>query len=367
MGSADLVYPGATHTRFHHSLGAYHLMGIALQELKIKGAAISEEEILQTSLAILLHDIGHGPFSHALEKMIVPGMHHESISQQLMQTLNEEFDGQLTMAIQIFNHEYHEKPWLHALISSQLDMDRMDYLNRDSYYTGVSEGVIGYHRILHMLAVKDGQLLVEEKGIQSIEKFLISRRMMYWQVYQHKTVLAAELMIANIVKRSKELYKEGKELFLQGALKYFYDLEKNQEEKEVLSAKELQLFCQLDDMDILGHLKAWTQHEDRVLSLLCQGFLDRKIYKIQYIEEQDSSPMIDLENKHKELNINIEDLNYFIFEGITSNKLYDIESDAINFLSKSGKTKKLDEFDHSLIHKQSRLFLEKKYIARFPI
>lgn len=367
MGSADLVYPGATHSRFHHSLGTYRLMGIALQELQFKGVEITQEEILQASIAILLHDIGHGPFSHALEKTIIPKVSHEKISIGLMHLLNEEFNGALDMAIAIFQEEYHERPWIHALISSQLDMDRMDYLNRDSYYTGVSEGVIGYDRILHMLTVVDDQLMVEEKGIQSVEKFLIARRMMYWQVYQHKTVLAAELLIQKIVQRVQELLQIGKQVTVLNPLAQFLHPDFNKIDlSENIPSDILKAFCQLDDYDILGHIKVWVADEDEILSLLCERFLNREIYKISFEKKDFGHLESDSLSFHNNLITNKKDEKYFCFKGVTSNQLYHLESDAILFHSKNGEIKKLDEYDHSLIHSQSRLFLEKQYIAYFP-
>lgn len=367
MGSAELVYPGANHTRFHHSLGAYHLMGVALHELQLKGIKTSKEERLHSSLAILLHDIGHGPFSHALEKIIIPGLHHESLSKQLIQVLNEEFNGKLEQTLAIFNNNYTDKPWLHALISSQYDMDRMDYLNRDSYYTGVSEGVIGYDRILHMLTVQNDTLVVEEKGLHSIEKFLIARRIMYWQVYQHKAVLAAELIINQILKRAKELFLQNKDIYVLSPLKYFFALENQNKNFNNLDYKSLELFCELDDYDIVQHIKIWSKNDDYVLSQLCKGYLERKIYKIiSFNEEAHKEWQEKMENMHaKHLN-NQEELNYFVFNGKASNRFYDIQSDAILFQSKSGNLKSLHEYEHSLIHAEIPLVLEKNYLAYFP-
>lgn len=368
MGSADLVYPGATHTRFHHSLGAYHLMGQALNELRLKGIHITEEEELQASIAILLHDVGHGPFSHALEGILIPKVSHEHLSLLLMKKLNEEFKGNIDLAISIFKNDYTTKPWLHQLISSQLDMDRMDYLNRDSYYTGVSEGVIGYDRILHMLTVEDNQLMVEEKGIQSVEKFLIARRMMYWQVYQHKAVLAAELLIQKIIKRAQYLLKIGQKVNVLPPLSNFLHENKDQGLfTENIPYTLLEAFYQLDDYDIIAHIKIWMNDPDPILNLLCRRFLNRSLYKISFEEQEFSRLEKDSLNTHSQLIINENDEEYFHFRGITSNHLYHLESDAIQFVSKNGQIKKLDEYNHSLIHSQSRLFLEKKYFAYFPV
>jgi HD superfamily phosphohydrolase len=245
MAMASYVYPGAVHTRLHHALGAYHLMCCAVKELKDKDIPISQEEELAVKCAILLHDIGHGPFSHALEHILVEGVHHESLSLKIMQAMNEEFNGALDLTIDIFTGKY-AKPFLHQLISGQLDMDRMDYLSRDSFFTGVSEGVIGYDRILKMLAVKDNQLVVEEKGVHSVEKFLIARRQMYWQVYLHKTVISAEKMLVHILKRAKEIFVEtDKNIVLHSPLDYFFGKFDGK-----IDFKSLNLFCQLDDNDI---------------------------------------------------------------------------------------------------------------------
>ncbi|MBZ0097728.1 MAG: HD domain-containing protein, partial [Taibaiella sp.] len=278
MGPAHLVYPGAVHTRFHHSLGAVHLMGKALDELKAKGVVISEQESLAARIAILLHDIGHGPFSHALEHTLVEGITHEYLSGLIMNELNREFGGMLDGAIRVFDQSY-EKPYLHQLVSSQLDVDRMDYLNRDSFYTGVSEGVIGYDRILNMLTVKNNQLMVEEKGVHSVEKFVIARRLMYWQVYLHKTVLAAEVLLINILKRARELARRGKELYASQALRHF--LYNNVTLQDFQSSPQhLEKFCMLDDVDILASVKEWCRHENKILSRLCCMMQYRKLYKV---------------------------------------------------------------------------------------
>lgn len=367
MGSADLVYPGATHTRFHHSLGAYHLMGQALNTLRLKGITITEEEELQASIAILLHDLGHGPFSHALEGILIPKVSHEHLSLLLMEELNKELEGAIDLAIKIFQNNYSTKPWLHQLISSQLDMDRMDYLNRDSYYTGVSEGVIGYDRILHMLTVENNQLLVEEKGIHSVEKFLIARRMMYWQVYQHKTVLAAELLIQKIIERVQYLLKIGQKVNVLPPLSNFLHENKDQDLfTENIPYTLLEAFYQLDDYDIIAHIKIWTNGPDPILNLLCRRFLNRSLYKISFEEQEFSRLEKDSLSAHNQLVISKNDEKYFCFKGLTSNHLYNVESDAIQFVSKNGQIKKLDEYNHSLIHSQSRLFLEKQYLAYIP-
>src|ERR1700733_1174935 len=261
MAFAHLVYPGAVHTRLHHSLGAYHLMGNAVVELRRKGVEISEEEELGVKTAILLHDIGHGPFSHALENVLIRGVHHERLSLLIMRRLNDEFGGLLETGIRIFTND-HPKRFLHQLVSGQLDMDRMDYLTRDSFFTGVSEGVIGYDRILKMLVVHEGELMVEEKAIYSIEKFLVSRRLMYWQVYLHKTVLSAEKMLVKIVEPAKELIASGEKLHCSSPVLEFF----LQNTSFHSSSVPLHSFCLLDDFDVMGTIKNWMVHKDIVLS-----------------------------------------------------------------------------------------------------
>src|SRR5687768_5750111 len=281
MAFAHLVYPGAVHTRLHHSLGAYHLMCMALAELKGKGIDITASEELGAKVAILLHDIGHGPFSHALEHELVKDMHHESISILLMQKLNDEFNGQLQTAIDIFTDK-HPKRFLRQLVSGQLDVDRMDYLNRDSFFTGVAEGVIGYDRIIKMLTVKDGELMVEEKAIYSIEKFLVSRRLMYSQVYLHKTVLSAEMMLVKIIRRAKELIASGQvvkaattelDFFLQHA------------DPAPSMEQHLEMFCRLDDHDVMATIKNWGKHPDKILSTICRSLVERRLLKVKFQAE----------------------------------------------------------------------------------
>ncbi|MFY7979302.1 MAG: HD domain-containing protein, partial [Sediminibacterium sp.] len=277
MALAQLVYPGAVHTRLHHSLGAYQLMCIAINELRDKGVDITAEEAQAAKAAILMHDIGHGPYSHALENVLIKGVHHEALSLLIMNQLNADpnpaLNGKLNMAIQIFTNQY-PKTFLHQLISGQLDVDRLDYLSRDSFFTGVSEGVVGYERILKMLNVKDNILLVEEKGVNSVEKFLVSRMLMYWQVYRHKTVIAAENMLVKIIQRANQLAKaKDPSIATGGILDYFLSNEFTSNE-----AIDLTAYCQLDDTDIMFAIKKWQSHTDPVLSLLCNRLLNRKIY-----------------------------------------------------------------------------------------
>ena len=279
LGLTNLVYPGALHTRFHHAIGAMHLMTEALHVLKSKGIKITDEETQGAIIAILLHDIGHGPFSHALEHTIVKGIHHEDLSLMLMDELNKTFKNKLSLAIQIFKNK-HPKKFLHQLVSSQLDMDRLDYLKRDSFFTGVSEGIVSSDRIIKMLMVVNGELVIEAKGIYSVEKFLIARRLMYWQVYLHKTVLSAEKLLVNILKRAKELSMQGHDLFATPTLSLF--LKHNFNKKDFLNKPELlQQFVLLDDYDIMASVKVWASDKDKVLSLLCQHMIDRHLFKIE--------------------------------------------------------------------------------------
>lgn len=297
LGMSHLVFPGANHTRFHHALGALYLMNEALKNLREKGVDISEAEAEGACIAILLHDIGHGPFSHTLEQTIVSGVHHEEISVAMMKQINKDWSGKLDIALAIFENRYSKK-FLHQLVSSQLDMDRLDYLRRDSFYTGVSEGVVSSDRIIKMLHVKNDTLVVEEKGIYSIEKFIVARRLMYWQVYLHKTVVAAEELLLKILERAKELALNGQDLFATPAFRHFlYEAESG--ESFLKSAEELGFFAQLDDNDIMASIKVWTGHTDTVLSTLCQNLMRRKLPKIQMQKE----PIP--ENQLKEMQANL--------------------------------------------------------------
>ncbi len=339
LGLTTMVYPGAYHTRFHHALGAMHLVTEALTTLKSKGIEITEEEAKGVTIAILLHDIGHGPFSHALENTIVQGTGHEELSMLFMNRLNVEFNGQLTTAIAIFKDEY-PKRFLHQLISSQLDVDRLDYLTRDSFYTGVSEGVVGVERIIKMLNVKDDNIVVEAKGIYSIEKFLIARHIMYWQVYLHKTVIAAEFLLIKALKRAKELARNKVDLFCTPAFKMFLyndfnsaDFEKNPE--------LLNNFGQLDDYDILTSIKVWQQHEDPILSTLCRHLINRKLYKVELGSEKiDATYLKQLQSNYS---VNASDLEYFVFTDVIRNQIYNKEKSPIILLYKDGSTKEISE------------------------
>lgn len=362
MGSAHLVYPGAMHTRFAHSLGACYLMGKALDELKAKDIEISHEESLAARCAILLHDVGHGPFSHALEHTLVEGISHEYISELIMNKLNNDFNGMLSGAIDVFRQPY-EKPFLHQLVSSQLDVDRMDYLNRDSFYTGVSEGVIGYDRILQMLTVKDGRLMVEEKGVHSVEKFIVARRLMYWQVYLHKTVLGSEMLLINILKRARVLANNAVDLPCSNTLKHFlYNNITAEDFKN--DSKHLEQFCLLDDVDILSAVKAWCTHHDKILSKLCCMMHYRKLYKVIISAE-------DLQELEKEkirlakdtMGITDEEMPYFVFTGKTSKDTYNTTNDRIRIAMKSGDVKDLSAIDNPVVNEALAMPVHKNYIC----
>ncbi len=347
MAFAHLVYPGAVHSRLHHSLGAYHLMCMALTELKSKGVTITPEEELGAKAAILLHDVGHGPFSHALEKELINNISHEAISLLLMKELDKEFKGQLQTAIAIFTDRY-PKQFLHQLVSGQLDVDRMDYLNRDSFFTGVAEGVIGYDRIIKMLAVKDGNLMVEEKAVYSIEKFLVSRRLMYWQVYLHKTVLGAETMLVKIIQRAKELLQKGEQVAtVSPDLDFFLQNFTAGDSME----QHLDTFCRLDDHDIMATIKKWRLHPDKVLSTLCTGLVNRQLYKIKLQAAPVDEAFIEEKKKEvvKNLGISDKEAHYFAFTGQTGNVTYDTGDERINILFKDGSIKDISQVDHALI------------------
>ena len=331
-----LVYPGALHTRFHHALGAMHLMGSAIETLRSKGNIITAEEEEAVTAAILLHDIGHGPFSHALEHTIVEGISHEHISAMFMDKLNREFDGKLDTAIEIFNNRYHKK-FLYRLVSGQLDMDRMDYLNRDSFFTGVAEGVISFDRIIKMLDVVDDQIVIEEKGIYSIEKFLIARRLMYWQVYLHKTVIAAEQLLVKILERAKELAGEGKTLFATPSFAHFLNTTVTKEEFE-RNPEHLACFASLDDHDIHSSIKVWTRDEDVILSTLCNNLLKRNLYHVDISNDPPIIAEIDglVEAAMVKYGISEDDTAYFVFTDTIRNNAYRVGDGNINILMKDG-------------------------------
>ncbi len=349
LGLSHLVYPSAVHSRFSHALGAMFLMSEAIQYLRQKGHNITDIESEAAQLAILMHDIGHGPFSHALEYSIVKNVSHEKLSLLFMESINIEFNGQLDMAIAIFKNEY-PKHFLHQLVSSQLDVDRLDYLRRDSFFTGVSEGVIGTQRILKMLEVVDDKIVVEEKGIYSIENFLHSRRIMYWQVYLHKTVLVAEHLLMNILKRAKEVYKEGEKLYAAPALLYF--LEEEADENLFKSDKlALENFSKLDDYDIMGAIKVWAQQSnDFVLKDLSNRLINRKLLKIEFSSQKFKESKIKQLKKEvmTMFGINNHEASYYVFSNHTSNYLYSQESGSIDILSKDNSIKDITKVSEQL-------------------
>ncbi|MBI1836691.1 MAG: HD domain-containing protein [Flavobacteriia bacterium] len=348
LGTTNLVYPGALHTRFHHVLGAMHLMMNAVSVIRRKGHEISADEERAVLIAILLHDIGHGPYSHALEYDIVDKVSHEAISSFYIQRLSEEFGGELDLALLVFQNK-HSKPFLHQLVSSQLDMDRLDYLNRDSFYTGVSEGVVGSERIIEMLNVHDGNLVVEEKGIYSVEKFIVARRLMYWQVYLHKTVVAADSMLIRILRRAKELSHRGESLFASPALIFF--LKNDITALDFKNRREvLDTFAQLDDYDILSAIKVWQQHEDKVLSILASHFINRKLFKIEIAKEPFAPDRIQLEKEIviQKYNLTQQEAMYFVYSDVLTNNAYNEDKQNINLLMKNGTIMDLSKASDNL-------------------
>ena len=363
MGLSYLVYPGAHHTRFHHAIGCMHLMQKAVGILKFKGVAISEEEANAVYIAILLHDIGHGPFSHALEQSIVTGVHHEGISLKFMEALNDEFNGQLSLAIEIFKGNYHRK-FLYQLITSQLDMDRLDYLKRDSFYTGVAEGNINSERLIVMLNVKDDALVVEEKGIYSVEKFIVARRLMYWQVYLHKTGLVAEKVLVKVLKRAKELVSEGIELPSSVAFRYFLEHQINNDN---FSLDTLKTFARLDDYDVLSAIKEWISNEDLVLSKHCESLINRKLPKVILQNTPFSNVQInEVYNEVKDtFKYSTKELDYFVYHGEISNQAYDATKNNIQILFKNGEIKDITKAsDHLNIEALSKPVY--KYYMCYP-
>ncbi len=361
MGLSYLVYPGAHHTRFHHALGCMHIMQKAIEVLRFKGVSISEEEENALLVAILLHDIGHGPFSHAMEHSIVENVNHEAISLLFMKNLNIEFDGKLSLAIQIFKGDYHRKFML-QLISSQLDMDRMDYLKRDSFYSGVAEGNISSDRLIQMMTVVNDQLVIEEKGIYSVEKFLMARRLMYWQVYFHKTSLVAELILTKVLKRAKELTQKGVVLNCSESLLYFM---KNKIELVSFDNHTLEKFANLDDFDIISALKSWINSDDFILSNLSKMIINRDLLKIKLNSEKFSKA--DLETLQLEFSkdnqISIQDSNYFIFKGKIKNQAYSVQAEPIRILKKDNTVEDVVEASDQLNLKSISKEVTKYYLC----
>ncbi len=363
MGLTYLVYPGAHHTRFHHALGCMHLMSKAIQVLRFKGVAISKEEATGLQLAILLHDIGHGPFSHAMEHSIVEGTTHEEISLKFMNALNEEFNGALSLAISIFKGSYHRRFFL-QLISSQLDMDRSDYLKRDSFYTGVAEGNINSERLITMLNVVDDQLVVEEKGVYSVEKFLLARRLMYWQVYLHKTSVVAESLLVKVLKRAKELVQRGIEVPASIPFDYFL---KHQINETNFNKEVLLVFSKLDDYDIVSALKSWMAHKDVVLSNLSKMIINRDLLKITLSpSEMTSVEFEQLQNKAKQkYDLSDEEVSYFVFKSTVVNQAYNKDKEGIRIWLKNNEVVDVtDASDHLNLKALSSPV--KKYFVCYP-
>ena len=365
LGLTHLVYPGAHHTRFHHALGAMHLMTQAIEVLRSKGHEISEKEAEAVTIAILLHDIGHGPFSHALEYSLVKELKHEELSALFMDRLNQDFGGRLTVALQIFRNSYSKK-FLHQLVSSQLDMDRLDYLNRDSFFTGVSEGVISSDRIIKMLEIDNDQLVIEAKGIYSIEKFIVARRLMYWQVYLHKTVVSAECLLIAILKRARELVLSKDALFATPAL---LDILSNSYSKsDFLKHPDLlDRFASLDDSDITASVKVWQNHSDKILSQLCSRLINRKLFQIVIQKEAFSKQEIDLKRKSvaSKYDLTLEEPSYFVIHGKLENSAYSLETGKINILYKDGSVKDISEAADTLNIKALSESVRKEYLC-FP-
>lgn len=369
LGLSYIVFPGVNHTRFEHAIGAVHLMQSAIASLRMKDVEVTEQEEEAVTCAILLHDIGHGPFSHALEHSLVEGISHEHISLMLMEELNRQFKGKLDRAIQIFKNEYPKK-FLHQLVASQLDMDRLDYLRRDSFFSGVTEGTIGSDRIIKMLNVRNDGLVVEYKGIYSIEKFLISRRLMYWQVYLHKTVLSAENMLVNVLRRAKELMMNGEELFATPALAVFLKnhitldcfLKQSFAEKKNL----LELFVELDDNDLISAMKQWQYHEDNILAYLAGAVINRKLFRIKI--KNSAFPAQRIQRMEEDImsrwGVSQDKLDYFLIRGSITNNAYAAGSDKINILMKNGKVKEINEA--SDINLSSLSQTVRKYFVCYP-
>jgi len=366
LGLTSLVYPGALHTRFHHALGALHLMHLAIDNLRSKGVEITDDEYVGACIAILLHDIGHGPFSHALEKNLVKEIGHEEISLLFMHRLNEEFGGRLSLAIEIFKNSYHKK-FLHQLVSSQIDADRLDYLRRDSFYTGVSEGSIGSDRIIMMMDVRNMELVIEDKGIYSIEKFLMARSFMYWQVYLHKTVISAEQLIVKILERAQFLALNGEKLFVTPAFEYFLSQKIN---KTLFSAnpKVLDTFARLDDIDILASIKTWVSHSDFILSALCKKMINRDLFRTELYKNPPSLERIASLTKKASVKygVSMKEASYFVFSDMVENSLYTTDDHVnIKILLKDNSVKDFaevsDQFDITSFNKSIT-----KYFLCYP-
>jgi uncharacterized protein len=363
LGLSSYVYPGAQHTRFQHSLGAMYLMTEAIKTLKSKGIRISQQETEAACAAILLHDVGHGPFSHALEGMIIPNLSHEEITLRIMQTINKEYAGKLDLALEIFTNTYH-KTFLHQLVSGQLDMDRLDYLRRDSFFTGVSEGNIGSARIIKMLNIKNDTLVVEAKGIYSIENFLMNRRLMYWQVYFHKTAFAIEKMLIKTIERAKLIAKQDSSLFGTPSLLFFLRQEHTLNHEDTLTN-----FLNLDDTDIMCSIKQWINHPDKILSTLSYGIIHRKLFKIEVSNEPFSQQRIDDKSIEitQALTIDAQDAHYFVSVENVSINMYQNNEDSINILHKDGSIKPISQSSDMLDIRVLSREVTKYYFSYYKI
>ena len=361
LGMTHLVYPGACHTRFAHALGSMHLMREAINSLRSKDVPVSGDEETAACIAMLLHDVGHGPFSHALEGKLITSIGHEEISLELMDRINREMDGAISDSISIFTGEY-PKMFLHQLVSGELDVDRLDYLTRDSFYSGVAEGMIGLERIIQMLTVRDGRLIIEAKGVHSIEKFLISRRMMYWQVYLHKTVIAAERLMANILKRAREMIKSGENLEMSGQLRFLLE---NGDDPRTDRNTLLDVFVKTDDSDVLYSIKQWAGCKDRVLSELSRNMCERRLPKVEFsngpLSEEKTLEMKSAYAKMKKCSM--EDIDYYFSTGTVENKGYNSE-EAILILNKDGSTGNIYEISDMLSAKAFSCITKKYFICR---
>jgi HD superfamily phosphohydrolase len=370
LGLTYLVYPGAMHTRFQHAIGATHLMNQAIDIIRSKGHEITEQEAEAANIAILLHDIGHGPFSHALEYSLIENITHEQLSLFIMHQLNEQFNDRLSMAIDIYSGEY-PKIFLHQLVSSQLDVDRLDYLRRDSFFTGVSEGIVGSDRIIKMLNVVNDQLVVEAKGIYSIENFLIARRLMYWQVYLHKTVLAAESLLVNILKRAKDIALNEENLFATPALQYFLTRNFTSLQENIGNSSSLdellKNYMLLDDSDILSAIKVWQTHNDRILSLLCQHMNNRKLFRIEIHNHPITADKIErIKSLVKEkYQVSDEEVNYLVFENTVWTDTYNINDNQIDILYNNGNLVDISAAS-DMLNIQVLSKIVKKYILCYP-
>ena len=361
MGLSYLVYPGAHHTRFHHVLGCAFLMQKAVEILRVKNIEISEREEEALTIAILLHDIGHGPFSHALEHSFIQGVGHEQVSLMFMELLNDEFDGALSLAIEIFKGDYH-RGFMNQLISGQLDMDRLDYLKRDSFYSGVAEGNVNVERLITMLNVKDDKLVVEFKGIYSVEKFIMARRFMYWQVYLHKTGIVAEKVMIKILERARELSLNGENLYCSNTLKVFLETTIDQAN---FDTSILNTFSRLDDYDVMSALKAWCDHKDKILSYLCESVVNRRLPKIEMRNEDFEEQYIEKirQQVKKKLDVTEKELDFLVYHGSVANKAYDPDKEVINIIYKNGDQKDIINASDSASIQALSMTVRKYYLC----